>query len=147
MYGKFIKHMIACMTWQDIQAYLRYCVTPSIYGLYPSIHRWESVSRPVGPRWHRRLRKSVDQWQCVIFRSEVESHQRARCQRQTIADWLPAFVYFKKPACKQHFWLAACTWGSSHWFVGDVSGGILERSLRVFGVRQECNWEMSQHDN
>jgi hypothetical protein len=28
---------------------------------------------------------------CVIFRSEFGSHQRARCQRQTIAAWLSAF--------------------------------------------------------
>jgi hypothetical protein len=33
--------------------------------------------------WWRRLH-SVDLWQCVIFRSEVGSHQRARCQRQAI---------------------------------------------------------------
>jgi hypothetical protein len=36
-----------------IQAYLGYCVTPSNYGLYPRIHRWQIVSRrAIRPRWH-----------------------------------------------------------------------------------------------
>jgi hypothetical protein len=35
-------------------------------------------------------------WQCAIFRSEVRSPQRTRCQRQTIAAGLPAFVYWKR---------------------------------------------------
>jgi hypothetical protein len=30
----------------SIQAYLGYCITPSNYGLYPRIHRWENVSHP-----------------------------------------------------------------------------------------------------
>jgi hypothetical protein len=53
----------------------------------------------------------------VIFRSEVGSHQRARCQLhvQTMAAWLHAFVYLKR-AGRQSLWLAACMWGSSHWF-------------------------------
>jgi hypothetical protein len=35
--------------------------------------------------WWRRIHNSVDLWQCVIFRTDVGSHQRARWQRQVIA--------------------------------------------------------------
>jgi hypothetical protein len=62
------------------QAYLRYCVTPSNYGIYPSIHRWEIVSRrAVGHRGHDDVAYAIEcrQWQCVILRSEVGTHQRA----------------------------------------------------------------------
>jgi hypothetical protein len=52
--------------------------------------------RAVGPRWH-------DDNDNVLF---YESPARARYQRQTIAAWLPAFVYLKR-AGKQRFVLAA----------------------------------------
>jgi hypothetical protein len=49
--------------WQiaiGIQAYLGYCVTPSNYGHYPRIHRWQIVlRRAVGPRWHDAVRPLV----------------------------------------------------------------------------------------
>jgi hypothetical protein len=44
--------------------------------------------------WWRRLHNSVDLWQCVIFRSGgLEICQVTTAHRQTIAAWLPAFVY------------------------------------------------------
>jgi hypothetical protein len=40
------------------------------------------------------------------------------------------FVYLKC-AGKQRLRLATCTWGSSHWFGGDVFGGVQEIRLRL----------------
>jgi hypothetical protein len=74
--------------------------------------------------WWRRLHQ---QWEYVIFRSEVGSHHasaRARCPRQTIAAGLPAFGYLKRVG-KQQFWLAASGRDSSpHRYEGHVSSGI-----------------------
>jgi hypothetical protein len=64
---------------------------------------------------------------------------RALSCRQTIAAWLSAFIYLKHLG-KQRLWLAACTWGSSHWFGGDVVGGVLERSLRLTETAGYSPW-------
>jgi hypothetical protein len=109
-----------------IQAYLRYCVTPLTTDFTPDTPLRERVERScwISLAWWHRLHNSlqnVDPWQCLIFRSEV-----AR---------LP--VYLRR-AGKQRLWLAACTWGSSHWFWGAVFGSVLEklaadRNRLVFG--------------
>jgi hypothetical protein len=110
----------------DIQAYMRYCVTPSNYWHYPRIHCWESVSRRVvGPRWHDDVACTR---QCVIFRNEVGSHQRARCQRQIIAACLPAFVYLKRAGKQRligclHVRQLALIWGRCLRWCSEARGG------------------------
>jgi hypothetical protein len=66
-------------------SYLRSCVTPSNYGLYPGIHRWQIVSRrAVGPRWHDAVAYTIVQTMTMSY------------FRQTIAAGLPAFAYLKR---------------------------------------------------
>jgi hypothetical protein len=56
-------------------------------------------------RQERTLKKKNDN---VLFLEAMLEVTSVRCQRQTIAAWLPAFVYLKR-AGKQRFRLAACT--------------------------------------
>jgi hypothetical protein len=54
--------------------------------------------------------------------------------------WLPAFVYLER-AGKQRLWLAVRTWGVVALIWGDVSGGVLERSLQLTetaGIGMRC---------
>jgi hypothetical protein len=92
-----------------------YCVTPSNYGPYPRIHRWENLSRrPVADLTGMMTSPtqylgSVD-WMTMCYfleaTLEVTSHASAQCPRQTIAAGLPAFVYLKR-AGKQRLCLTA----------------------------------------
>jgi hypothetical protein len=70
----------------------------------------------------------VQIYDIVIFRSEV-GIQRARCQRQTTAAWLPAFVYSKR-VNNASDWLHARE-ATLIDLGGDVSGGVLERRSRL----------------
>jgi hypothetical protein len=93
--------------------------------------------------WHRLHNKSVDLWQCVIFRSEVGSHQRAGCRWKTLA----AFVYLERSG-NQRLWLASCTRGSSRWFRQCLRRYLVERSLRpteTVGYSAWCSPYLSQN--
>jgi hypothetical protein len=85
---------------------------------HTSLSEREEKSCWISLAWWRRLHDSVDVWQCVILeaRLEVTSARVA---------WPSAFVYLEH-AGKQRLWLAACTWGSSHWF-GVVSPAMFWR--------------------
>jgi hypothetical protein len=61
--------------------------------------------RAVGPRWHDAVANTIVSTMTMsYFRSEVGSHQRARCRRQIIAVGLPAFVYLKRAGKQRSDW-------------------------------------------
>jgi hypothetical protein len=104
--------------------------------------------------WWRRLHTNVDQWQCVVFRSVACCHERTRCQRQTMAAWLPVFVDLKRgvnnasdwPPAREAahidfgamssavFWIEACCW--------QKSPGIRHDESFASTIHLSCIWRI-----